>query len=117
MPLGERVTTMIRNLRTYVATNNLCRQVSDTTLLWLYIEKVGDDLRIVDHQWMGWEMSWDGTGVEPLIVCAPSYGERVTRKEMIEEIMRVYGERIDAEAERRRSAKEQREWREEMQTA
>lgn len=93
---------MITNLKTYVKTHDLCRQTSETTLLWLYLEEVGDDLRIVNHDWMGWEMNWDGSGVEPLIVSAPTYGERVTRREMEAEIRRVYCEHETPQDRRRR---------------
>ena len=85
---------MLTNLKTYVRQNPLCRQVGETTLLWLYLEQIDEfDFRIVDHAWMGIEMDWDGSGTEPLIVSTPRYGERVTRKEMTKEIQRVYAER------------------------
>jgi hypothetical protein len=94
---------MLTNLKTYVRQNPLCRQVGETTLLWLYLEQIDEsDFRIVDHDWMGVEMNWDGSGTQPLIVSAPSYGEHVTRKEMMEEIQRVYAERETPQERRER---------------
>ena len=75
----------ITNIDAYCSRHSVCRRFSsDTMTIWFYLREQSDgSLKIVNHEYMGHEMYWDGTGQEPIVVGAGyQFGYRPTKKDI-----------------------------------